>query len=142
MTPMVGAFIEGVVQATILGGLFFLIGARRSLWLAAALLVVAGLLYVKFAVSAGRMDALPLEIAGTSLTLIVATAGMVRRSPPILAIGWMLHPVWDVTFHTRGLGSYAPDGYVIACIGFDVVLAAFIMLVAARSKARVAAAVA
>lgn len=142
MNPVVGAFIEGVVQACLIGGLFYLVGARRTLWLAAALLIVAGLLYVKFAVSAGQLNALPLEMVGTALTTAFATYGILRRSPAIIALGWVLHPVWDVAFHTRGLGTYTPDGYVVACLGFDFVLAGFIMMVAARSKARLAPSVA
>jgi hypothetical protein len=45
----------------------------------------------------------------------------------VLALAWALHPVWDIALHTRGLGSYTPDGYVVACIGFDLLLAALIV---------------
>jgi hypothetical protein len=139
MTPLIiGAFIEGVVQAAIIAGLFYLLGARRMMWLAAALLIVAGALYVKFAVSAGQLNALPIEIVGLLITVGFAATGMLRRSPSILAIGWALHPIWDVALHTRGIGTYAPEGYVVACIGFDFVLAAGILWVASRSKARLA----
>jgi hypothetical protein len=52
-----------------------------------------------------------------------------RGSPYWLALGWVLHPVWDFGVHHLGPGgSYAPLAYVIACISFDWVVAAYIFI--------------
>jgi uncharacterized protein DUF6010 len=52
-----------------------------------------------------------------------------RGSPNWLALGWALHPLWDVGVHYAGPGrSFAPRGYVFACVTFDLVVAAYIFL--------------
>ena len=52
-----------------------------------------------------------------------------RGSPFWLALGWLLHPLWDFGVHHLGPGwTYAPLRYVIACISFDWVVAAYIFI--------------
>jgi hypothetical protein len=51
-----------------------------------------------------------------------------------LALGWALHPIWDFGLHYLGPGkNFAPLAYTIACISFDWVVAAYI-LVAYRTR--------
>jgi hypothetical protein len=46
-----------------------------------------------------------------------------------LALGWPLHPLWDFGVHHLGPGrSFAPVTYVFACITFDWVVAAYILI--------------
>ena len=59
-----------------------------------------------------------------------------KGSAKWLALGWALHPVWDFGVHHLGPGrSFAPRGYVFACITFDWVVAAYI-LIAYRGASR------
>jgi hypothetical protein len=52
-----------------------------------------------------------------------------KGSPKWLALGWALHPVWDFGIHHLGPGrSFAPLAYVFACITFDWVVAAYILI--------------
>jgi hypothetical protein len=52
-----------------------------------------------------------------------------KGSPKWLAIGWLLHPVWDFGVHHLGPGrGFAPLSYVFACITFDWVVAAYIFI--------------
>lgn len=52
-----------------------------------------------------------------------------RGSPYWLALGWVLHPLWDFGLHHLGPGrTFAPLPYVIACISFDWVVAAYIFI--------------
>jgi uncharacterized protein DUF6010 len=52
-----------------------------------------------------------------------------RGSPYWLALGWVLHPLWDFGVHHLGPGrEFAPLGYVIACISFDWVVALYIVI--------------
>jgi hypothetical protein len=129
--------IGGAVNAGILSVVLWALGTRRAMWGAAALLLVAGINYVIFAARAAQLEALPLDI-GTLLVTAFAVTGIRRRTPSIIALGWALHPVWDVAFHTRGLGTYTPNGYALACISFDFILAGAIMLIAARRPLKLA----
>jgi hypothetical protein len=59
-----------------------------------------------------------------------------KGSAKWLALGWALHPVWDFGVHHLGPGrSFAPLTYVFACITFDWVVAAYI-LIAYRGASR------
>ena len=52
-----------------------------------------------------------------------------RGSPYWLALGYLLHPLWDFGVHHIGPGrSFAPVPYVFACVSFDWVVAAYIFI--------------
>ena len=52
-----------------------------------------------------------------------------RDSAKWLALGWALHPFWDFPLHYIGPGqSFAPWPYPIACLSFDWVVAAYIVI--------------
>lgn len=52
-----------------------------------------------------------------------------RGSPYWLALGYALHPVWDVGVHYLGPGSsFAPTAYAVFCLSFDWVVAAYIVI--------------
>lgn len=52
-----------------------------------------------------------------------------RGSPYWLALGYALHPLWDFGVHHAGRGrSFAPVAYVFACVSFDWVVAAYIII--------------
>jgi hypothetical protein len=85
--------------------------------------------YFGFAIAAGAgpiwtfVELVQVIIFGT-----MALLGL-RGSPWWLAAGWALHPLWDVGLHYIGPGrSFAPVTYAIACISFDLVVAAYIAI--------------
>ena len=52
-----------------------------------------------------------------------------RGSPYWLALGYALHPLWDVGVHYLGPGSsFAPLSYAMFCLSFDWVAAAYIFI--------------
>ena len=52
-----------------------------------------------------------------------------RGNAKWLALGWALHPFWDFPLHYLGPGrSFAPWTYAVACITFDWVVAAYILI--------------
>ena len=52
-----------------------------------------------------------------------------RGSAKWLALGYALHPIWDFGLHYLGPGrTFAPMAYAIACISFDWVVAAYILI--------------
>jgi len=134
---IVRVLVEGAILAAILVIIAFLLSrfvrdvAGRSL-LAIFLFAAAGA-YFGFAIL-GR------DLAGTApiWTLIelaqvigFGTMGLLglRGSPYWLAAGWALHPVWDYVLHYLGPGSsFAPMTYAIACVSFDLLVAAYIVI--------------
>jgi hypothetical protein len=91
------------------------------------LLFAAAGAYFGFAIAAG---AGPLWTVVELLQVVAfgafALLGL-RGSPYWLAAGWALHPVWDIGVHYAGPGTFAPTTYTIACVSFDLVVAAFII---------------
>lgn len=127
------ALIEGAVGGAALSLLAFLLStftrdiAGRTL-LATVLFAAAGA-YLGFAFEAG----------GSRLWLLVELLQCIgfgvlglygwRGPAKWLALGWALHPIWDFGLHYLGPGrSLAPVTYVIACISFDWVVAAYILI--------------
>src|ERR1044071_7216414 len=125
--------IEGAIGGAVLSLIAFLLSKfvkdimGRTL-LATALFAAAGA-YFGFAVVAR-----PRAIWGLlELLQVVAfgTLGLLgwKGSAKWLALGWLLHPVWDFGVHHLGTGrSYAPLTYVFACITFDWIVAAYIFI--------------
>jgi hypothetical protein len=99
-------------------------GGKRAMGIG---LIVAALIYLVFAVSGGA-DAkwMILELVGVAIYGSFAAMGT-RASPWWLVAGWLLHPVWDVAIHYYGAGAaFTPAWYAIACVSFDVAVAAYI----------------
>lgn len=91
-------------------------------------LLVAALVYLGFVLAAGAgVGALIAELVGVALFAAVAWLGM-RRSALWLAAGWAAHVGWDLLLHPLTEAGYAPAWYVRGCIGFDLVVAAWIAL--------------
>ncbi len=67
------------------------------------------------------------EAIGVALFGAVAWLGA-RRAALWLAAGWAAHVGWDLLLHPLTDGGYAPAWYVRACVGFDLVVAAWIAL--------------
>jgi hypothetical protein len=133
---------EGAIGGAVISVVAFLLSrftrdvAGRG-FLAIVLIVAAGA-YFGFAVAAGP-NAGPkwilLEFAQAVAFGILALLGL-RASPYWLALGWALHPVWDIGLHYLGPGrAFAPLPYAIACITFDLVVALYIVVAYRRTGA-------
>lgn len=103
-------------------------GAKRELRILSIALMIAAAIYPGFALIWGNAAWIAIEIAG------VATFGLfvwlaMQYSPIWLAVGWGIHPAWDVGLHLFGLGyRIAPEWYVVACISFDLLVAGYILI--------------
>jgi len=125
--------IEGAIGGAVLSLIAFLLSrfksdvAARTL-LATVLFAAAGA-YLGFALVEGvpRIWALIalLQCIGFGVLGLYGWRGPVKW----LALGWALHPLWDFPLHYLGPGrGYAPVAYVIACISFDWVVTAYILI--------------
>nr|PZN81262.1 MAG: hypothetical protein DIU56_01095 [Pseudomonadota bacterium] len=97
--------------------------------LLAIVLIAAAGAYLGFAFqSAPDRSWMLLELLQAVAFGSLALVGL-RGSPYWLALGWALHPVWDVGLHFLGPGErFAPWTYAIACLSFDLVVALYIVL--------------
>lgn len=101
----------------------------------AAVLIVAAAFYIVFAARAGAGGAwITAEVVGLLIFGGMGVIG-VRGSPWWLVVGWALHPLWDVGLHYFGSGNaFAPEPYVIACVSWDWIVAAYVAFRSTRGE--------
>jgi hypothetical protein len=125
--------IEGAIGGVVLALIAFLLSkfvsdvAGRTL-LATVLFAASGA-YLGFAVAA------PVSRIWLLIELLQAiafgTLGLYGWRGPAkwLGLGWALHPLWDLPLHYYGPGrSFAPWTYAVACLSYDWVVAAYILI--------------
>lgn len=138
MNSVLIAVLLGAVPAAILALLVRAAPAQRRLRMHAVMLLAAAAAYVAFAARAEAWSGAAVETVGAAVYGAMAIAGLRRHEPGWLALGWALHPLWDVALHTSGtMEAYTPDWYVAACVGFDLLLAGVIAAGWAGIPARV-----
>lgn len=131
--PLSVVLIEGAIGGAVLALIAFLLSrfvsdvAGRA-FLATVLFAAAGA-YFGFAFNPN----VPPVWLLLELLQVVAfgTLGLYgwRGSPYWLALGYALHPLWDIGVHYLGPGSsFAPLSYAIFCLSFDWVAAAYIFI--------------
>jgi hypothetical protein len=89
-------------------------------------LLLAALAYVGFGVGPRAGSELWVELAGSLLFAAFGILGLVS-SMGFLALGWAVHAAWDLAVPSLADVSYMPAWYAAACIGFDVVVAAYLI---------------
>jgi hypothetical protein len=130
---IVGLLINGVAYAAIFVVVALLVRyfAGATVWrvLVVATLFVAAGLYVVFAVWAGEGTTwIVIEAVGIAVFGGMGLVGLFGRMWWIVA-GWALHPLWDVGLHYLGPGRpFAPETYTIACLSFDLLVAAYVAI--------------
>ncbi len=91
----------------------------------AGCLLVAALAYVDLGLEARSGSELVLEFGGSVLFAALGMLGLVS-SLWFLALGWAIHAAWDLAIPSLADVSYMPPWYAAACVGFDVVVAAYL----------------
>lgn len=123
-----------IIGALLGGGLAWFAHRSRTGWyrVLGLGLIVAAAIYVGFALRADDAARwLGVEAIGLLSFGAMGWLGLSGRAWWLVA-GWGLHPLWDVPLHYSGAGAgIAPDWYAIACLSFDLVVAAY---VAARTR--------
>ena len=91
-------------------------------------LLIAALIYVIFALVGQSWSYLPIEVIGV---LIYGAFVWFSKKYALwwLAVGWALHICWDVFLHSSGNTPFVPSWYPGVCLGFDIVIAAYIFWV-------------
>lgn len=118
-------FIEiiiGAVAATILAFLF----QKKAISFWRMALIIVTLIYVGFALIGQQWDWLPIEFGGVLLYSFFVFLSF-RFSILFLALGWALHVIWDLGLHFNGHPGYVPDWYPGVCLGFDLLIAGYLV---------------
>ena len=99
-------------------------------------LFVTALIYLAFALAGGAdRHSLGVEVLGVLLYGVVAWLGF-RMSGALLAIGWAMHPVWDVALHLQNPGAaYTPGWYPWGCVSFDLMVAGAVFVAVSGARA-------
>jgi hypothetical protein len=97
----------------------------RELQVLASGLVIAALIYVVAALVQGATEVVLLELAGAAVFGLFAALGL-RKASVWLAVGWALHVGWDLAAQLAD-EPVLPLWYAIACLAFDLVVAAAIV---------------
>src|SRR5687767_15687602 len=128
-----GVLILGAIGGAILSLIAFLLSrfasdARGRTVLTIGLFAAAGAYFGFAIVGSGSRLWVLIELTQVAVFSLLGLYGW-RGSPKWLALGWALHPLWDVGVHYAGPGRHhAPLAYVIACLSFDLVVAAYIVI--------------
>lgn len=102
--------------------------ARKSRGMFAVGLIVAAAIYIVFALFAANLRHAAVGLGGVVLFAAIAAGGL-RWSRYLLAFGWLAHAGWDLRY-----ADYAPWWYPALCIGFDILVAAFIAVDGKRGR--------
>ena len=97
-------------------------------------LVIAAVIYVLFAALDFSLTWLAIESVGL---LLYGTFFLLSKRLGIcfLALGWLLHPIWDVGLHILlSVESTAPSWYVVLCISFDITIASYLFVQARMAR--------
>lgn len=107
-------------------------------------LVGAAVAYIMFALLWGRPNendeitimsfssVMWLEVTGLAVYGSCYPLAIVFQSDLWLALGWVLHPLWDMLLHwgkEAPASHVAPQWYVLTCASFDVAVAGYIVWV-------------
>ena len=97
-------------------------------------LAMIAAIYMGFAFSDGRPSIVILELSVATVFIVFALLG-VWASSLFIAVGLVLHGLWDLTHRPGGVRTKLPAWYPPFCAAYDFVFAG-IFLVLARQLAR------
>jgi hypothetical protein len=129
------ALIAGIAS----GGLTALIAWSRlipePLAFHSITLAVIGAIYVGFAFSDGRLSIVIVELAAATVFIVLALLGL-WQAPAFVAVGLILHGVWDLAHRPRAITTTLPSWYPPFCAAYDFVFAGVFLLQARDLAAR------
>ena len=102
-----------------------------SLALAAVTLALIGGAYIGFGAADGRRSVFWSELAVALVFGAAAVAGLLWHWAA-LPLGLALHALWDLAHHNAVRLAWVPHWYIPFCVVFDLMAAAFLVLLYAR----------
>lgn len=114
----------GLVASAITVAVALLLPSAARIPLLGVSLGVAAGVYPGFAYGGTSVRERGIQWAVTAAFALVATAG-IAFSAWWIAIGWVLHAVWDGVHHAGRRGAWVPAHYPMFCLTYDLVLAVY-----------------
>jgi chromate transport protein ChrA len=87
----------------------------------AMLLVLIAAIYIGFALSDERPNIVRLEIAAAAVFVVLALLGLWVH-PLALVASYVLHGVWDLVHHERGIPTQIVGWYPPVCVIYDWII--------------------
>jgi len=127
LSAIATAFI--VITFTIL-----LSGHFSAKLIAATILCSIAFIYVGFSLKANTISSIALEITVTLAFYLIAIVGYARNTV-LIAVGILLHGVWDILHHSALLVTTDIPGYwPLYCLATDIILSVYFFLVFIKSN--------
>lgn len=123
LTPI----LAGVALAVVTAGVALRLSPNAALELLAVILAAAGAVYVGAALASGEARLVRLETAVFAFVFALALVGL-WASATVLALGYLVHGLWDLVHHPRRAGAPAGAWYPPFCLVYDVLVGAFIFV--------------
>ena len=98
-------------------------------------LAVIGAIYVGFAFADGRLQILIIELTVGTGFLVLGFLGL-WQAPLFIAVGLILHALWDLAHRPRGVTTKLPVWYPAFCAAYDFVFAGVFLVLAHRIATR------
>jgi hypothetical protein len=116
----------------IVGGIFtvFCLGLLPLSYIieiSAVLLALIPAIYVGFALMDGRRSVIRLEVTHLACFFALSLLGL-WYSEYMLVVGYIVHGLWDLAHHSKGITTEHPRGYVPFCVVYDWIVAAGLLL--------------
>jgi hypothetical protein len=122
------ALVAGVLFAGVTLIIPSLLSRDAAFGLLAILLGMIASVYLGYALADGRLRAFQVEYVGIVAFTTLATIALARHSALLLALGYFAHGLWDLLHHRRGVEVRMPWWYVPVCLGFDTVVAIYVLV--------------
>jgi hypothetical protein len=85
-------------------------------------LTMIGAIYMGFAFADGRPSIVILELSVATVFIVLSLLGL-WVAPLFIGIGLILHGLWDLAHHPRGIKTKIPLWYPAFCAAFDFLFA-------------------
>jgi hypothetical protein len=116
---LAGGLFLGLISA----GIVLVLPVSVQIPVVGVALGVAGGVYVGFGLTGADPDHRRIQWIAAISFLAIGAIG-ISVSAWLLAVGWLLHAVYDAWHHGGRRGGWVPRDYPLLCLSYDVVLAA------------------
>jgi Family of unknown function (DUF6010) len=129
------ALIAGVVSGALTAWIAWSSFIPDPLAFHSVALAVIGAIYMGFAFSDGRLSIMIVELSVATAFVVLAFLGL-WWAPAFLAVGLVLHGLWDLAHRPRGITTKLPSWYPPFCAAYDFVFAGVFLFLARDLAAR------